>query len=133
MRVIIAGAGEIGWYIAGEVSADRHDVTIIDDEESRIRQVNSTLDVKAINGSAGSAHVLIKAGVMDADLVVAVTSAPASPWSRRGWRSWPVTSIWIRRWSVPVATSRHWYVGMRVAGWRPDGAMRSWVDQSTTS
>lgn len=75
MRVIIAGAGEIGWYIAGEVSADRHDVTIIDDEESRIRQVNSTLDVKAINGSAGSAHVLIKAGVMDADLVVAVTGS----------------------------------------------------------
>jgi trk system potassium uptake protein TrkA len=75
MRVIIAGAGEIGWYIAGDVSADGHDVTIIDDEVSRIRQVNSALDVKAINGSAGSAHVLIKAGVMEADLVVAVTGS----------------------------------------------------------
>lgn len=75
MRVIVAGAGEIGWFIAGKVSAEGHDVTIIDKDERRIRQVNDELDVQAMCGSAGSAHVLIKAGIADADLLVAVTGS----------------------------------------------------------
>lgn len=75
MRIIVAGAGEIGWYIAGRISADEHDVTIIDQDPSRIRQVNAELDVQALCGSAGSAHMLLKAGVDQTDLLVAVTGS----------------------------------------------------------
>lgn len=75
MRVIVAGAGEIGWYVAGKISAEDHDVTIIDRDESRIRQVNNELDVRALCGSAGSAHLLVQAGIVETDLVVAVTGS----------------------------------------------------------
>jgi len=73
MQVIIAGAGEIGWYIAQEVSADGHDVTMIDNDEDKIRQITSDLDVQSIYGSAASAAILTRAQVEKCDLFVAVT------------------------------------------------------------
>jgi trk system potassium uptake protein TrkA len=60
MQVIIAGAGEIGRYIAEQVSNDGHDVTVIDHDEDQINDVNSTLDVQAVCGSASSAAILVK-------------------------------------------------------------------------
>ncbi|MBN1844315.1 MAG: Trk system potassium transporter TrkA [Sedimentisphaerales bacterium] len=73
MRVIIAGAGEIGWYVAEVISADGHDVTLIDDDDEKIRQVASDLDVQCLCGSAASAAILEQAQVARADLFVAVT------------------------------------------------------------
>jgi len=73
MRVIVAGAGEIGWYIAEQVSAHGHDVTIIDNDETRIKEVESQLDVQAVYGTAASVAMLLQAGVEQADLVIAVT------------------------------------------------------------
>jgi trk system potassium uptake protein TrkA len=75
MRVIIAGAGEIGWYVAEQVSADGHDVTIIDNDEDIIRRVSAGLDVQALCGSAASAAVLSKCGVEKTDLFLAVTNS----------------------------------------------------------
>jgi trk system potassium uptake protein TrkA len=75
MRVIVAGAGEVGWFIAGKVSGQGHDVTIIDRDEKRIRQINDELDVRALCGSAGSAHMLLQAGIAETDLLVAVTGS----------------------------------------------------------
>jgi len=75
MRVIITGAGEIGWYIAEKVSADNHDVTLIDKDENRIRKVSAELDVQPLLGEAASANVLIRAGVFETDLLVAVTGS----------------------------------------------------------
>ena len=73
MRVIVAGAGEIGWYIAEQVSANGHDVTIIDNDEGRIKDVESQLDVRVLYGTAASVSMLIKAGVEQVDLLIAVT------------------------------------------------------------
>ncbi len=73
MQVIIAGAGEIGWYVAEKVSADGHDVTVIDDDENKIRQVTSDLDVQSVHGSAASAAILTQAQIEKSDLFVAVT------------------------------------------------------------
>ena len=73
MRTIIAGAGEIGWYIAEQISAANHDVTIIDPDEEKIRQVTNDLDVNSLCGSAASAANLIQAEVDQADLFIAVT------------------------------------------------------------
>lgn len=75
MRVIVAGAGEIGWYIAGEVSRAGHDVTLIDNDSERIRRVRDELDVQTVSGLAGSVGVLMKAGAAESDLLVAVTAS----------------------------------------------------------
>ena len=75
MKVIIAGAGEIGWYVAEQVSAAGHDVTLIDNDDDKVRHVAETLDVRAMLGSAGSARTLLEAGVVEADLLLAVTGS----------------------------------------------------------
>ncbi len=75
MRVVIAGAGEIGWYIADQVSSQGHDVTVIDPSKDKIRQVNSSLDVHAVEGSAASAQILGQIAVAEADLFVAVSGS----------------------------------------------------------
>jgi trk system potassium uptake protein TrkA len=75
MRVIIAGAGEIGWYIADRVSKDGHDVTIIECDQEKARLAQSNLDAHVITASAASAAVLVGAGVALADLFIAVTGS----------------------------------------------------------
>ena len=73
MRVIIAGAGEIGWYIAEQVSADGHDVVLIESEQDKVHHAASHLDVEVLYGSAARASILTNAGVSQADLFIAVT------------------------------------------------------------
>ncbi len=75
MRVMIAGAGEIGWYIAEEVAKTGHDVTIIDTDKERIRKVNSALDVHAVVGSAASAATLEQLSVGNVDIFLAVSGS----------------------------------------------------------
>jgi len=73
MRVIVAGAGEIGWYLAEEISRHGHDATLIDSASHVARQAESGLDVRVLHGSAASVATLLKAGVAETDLFVAVT------------------------------------------------------------
>ena len=78
MRVIVAGAGDIGWYVAERVSRDGHDVTIIDNNPQKVQQVQSGLDVQIIHDSAASAEVQLRAGVHETDLFIAVTGSDDS-------------------------------------------------------
>ena len=73
MRVIVAGAGEIGWYMAEQISAAGHDVTVIDSDEEKTRQITTHLDVQMLYGTAASAALLTQAGVDLTDLFLAVT------------------------------------------------------------
>jgi len=73
MRVIVAGAGEIGWYLAEQISAAGHDVTVIDSDDQKTRQITAHLDVQVLCGTAASAALLSQAGVDQADLFLAVT------------------------------------------------------------
>lgn len=73
MRVIVAGAGEVGWNIAKQISADGHDVTIIDNNEGVIDQVSGGLGVRAMFGRVASITTLREAGVAKADIVLAFT------------------------------------------------------------
>lgn len=70
MRVIIAGAGEVGSNIAAGL-ADSHEVVVIDPDPARVEAVTYTLDVLAIEGSGTSLSVLKEAGVERADIVIA--------------------------------------------------------------
>ncbi len=73
MRAIVVGAGDVGYDVAQMLSRQRHDVTVIDTDQSKIEHVRDTLDVMAIHGSGTSAETLMQARILDADLVVAVT------------------------------------------------------------
>ena len=75
MRVIVAGAGEIGWYLAEQISAAGHDVTVIDSDEQKAGEITANLDVHVLCGTAASAAMLSEAGVDQTDLFVAVTSS----------------------------------------------------------
>ncbi|MEM7140647.1 MAG: Trk system potassium transporter TrkA [Actinomycetota bacterium] len=74
MHVIVIGAGEVGSYVADRLSREGHDVAIVDMDVSRLRQLGDDLDVLTVAGSGTHPQTLERAGVADADLLVAVTS-----------------------------------------------------------
>jgi len=71
MRILITGAGEVGFLVASELYAD-HDVTVIDKDPVACSRLQE-MDVKILMGNAANARLLIEAGVKKADIVVAVT------------------------------------------------------------
>ena len=75
MRIIIIGAGEVGYNIADILSKEGNDVVIIDKDEEQLRMVSENLDVQAIQGSGSSPHVLKEADLDRSDMVVAVTDS----------------------------------------------------------
>lgn len=74
MKIIIAGAGEVGFHIAKLLSYESQDITLIDSEKEHLAYADSHLDLRTIKGDATSIAILKDADVKDADLVVAVTS-----------------------------------------------------------
>lgn len=73
MKIIIVGAGKVGYILALMLSKENHEVTVIDIKESRIAIIEERLDVRAICGSGTSKTVLQEAGAEDADILAAVT------------------------------------------------------------
>lgn len=73
MKVIICGAGQVGWQIARQLSSERNDVTVVDVNPDLVRRATDTLDVQGITGFASYPDVLERAGARDADLVIAAT------------------------------------------------------------
>ncbi|MFZ5791953.1 MAG: Trk system potassium transporter TrkA [Pseudomonadota bacterium] len=73
MKVIICGAGQVGFNIARYLSREENDITVIDVEPSLIERISDTLDVRGVVGYAAHPDVLEQAGARDADLLIAVT------------------------------------------------------------
>ncbi|SPH21341.1 Trk system potassium uptake protein TrkA [Ascidiaceihabitans donghaensis] len=73
MKVIICGAGQVGWQIARHLSGERNDVTVVDQDPDLVRRATDTLDVQGVAGFASYPNVLDKAGARDADMVIAAT------------------------------------------------------------
>ncbi|HVN57404.1 MAG TPA: Trk system potassium transporter TrkA [Bacteroidales bacterium] len=73
MRIIIAGAGEVGTHLAKMLSNENHEILLIDSEEERLRPIDSSLDVLTYHGSATSVHLLQNAMKKKTDLFIAVT------------------------------------------------------------
>ncbi|MDN5248840.1 Trk system potassium transporter TrkA [Bartonella sp. TP] len=73
MHVIICGVGQVGYGIAKKLSAEEHDVTVIDTSPSLIENVCNNLDVRGITGHGAHPAILAAAGAADADMLVAVT------------------------------------------------------------
>lgn len=74
MHIIVVGAGEVGSYVAERLSAQQHDVVVVDVDGQRLEYVSNHLDVGVVEGSGTSASVLDQAGMDHADLLLAVTS-----------------------------------------------------------
>ena len=73
MKIIICGAGQVGWQIARHLSGERNDVTVIDNNAELIRRATDVLDVQGVTGFASHPDVLDRAGAHDADLIIAAT------------------------------------------------------------
>lgn len=75
MKIIIVGAGEVGFHIAQRLSEESHDVVLIDKDPEKIRRITEDLDVQAILGSGTSPEMLKNTGITDADMLVAATDS----------------------------------------------------------
>lgn len=73
MRIIIAGAGEVGTHLAKMLSNENHEIIIIDPEESRLKPIDATLDVLTYQGSSTSVKTLQDSMKKKTDLFIAVT------------------------------------------------------------
>ncbi|MEL6103709.1 MAG: Trk system potassium transporter TrkA [Pseudomonadota bacterium] len=73
MKVIICGAGQVGWQIARHLSGERNDVTVVDNDPDLVRRATDTLDVQGVAGFASYPDILERAGARDADMVIAAT------------------------------------------------------------
>ena len=75
MRVIICGAGRVGYGLASRLSQERNTVTVIDTSPDLIRQITNELDVRGVIGHGSHPDVLVRAGIRDCDMIIAVTYA----------------------------------------------------------
>ena len=75
MKLIICGAGQVGWQIAKHLSSENNDITVIDKDPELVRRLTNSLDVAGVTGLASHPHILERAGAKDADMIIAVTNA----------------------------------------------------------
>ncbi len=74
MKMIVCGAGQVGYQIARHLSDEGNAVTVIDVNPSLVRQVTDALDVSGVTGFASHPDVLSSAGANDCDMLIAATS-----------------------------------------------------------
>ena len=75
MRIILIGAGKVGHILADRLTAEEHDVTIIDNNEEVVDRCQDSMDVMCIKGNGANAKTLVEAGVDRADIVIATTAS----------------------------------------------------------
>lgn len=74
MKIILAGAGDVGFHLAKLLSYENHDIVIIDIDDEKLRRISSNLDVGTIRGNSTAYNVLEEAEVANADLFISATS-----------------------------------------------------------
>jgi len=73
MRVLIVGAGQVGYFLSERLSLEGHEVTLIDRSDENMRQAENRLNVLGITGNGASAETLEQAGIDETDIFIAVT------------------------------------------------------------
>ncbi len=73
MKIIICGAGQVGWQIARHLSGEANDVAIVDNNAALVRRATDTLEVSGVVGFASHPDILEKAGAREADMIIAAT------------------------------------------------------------
>ena len=75
MKIIILGAGQVGGSLAEHLASEANDITVVDTDGDRLRDLGDRLDIRTIQGRASLPNVLRQAGADDADMLVAVTNS----------------------------------------------------------
>ncbi|GBC62171.1 Trk system potassium transporter TrkA [Desulfonema ishimotonii] len=75
MKIIIVGAGEVGFHIASHLARENKEVVMIDQDAEAIRRVSDHLDVQTLIGPGNSPVILEDAGIRDAEILLAVTNS----------------------------------------------------------
>ncbi|MGI9332997.1 MAG: Trk system potassium transporter TrkA [Gammaproteobacteria bacterium] len=75
MKIIVLGAGQVGSNVAENLASEANDITVVDRDVSRLRQLQDHLDIRVVVGNAAHPDVLARAGAEDADMILAVTSS----------------------------------------------------------
>jgi trk system potassium uptake protein len=75
MKIVIVGAGEVGYHIASRLALENKDVTVVDQDPDAIRRVAEDIDVRTLAGSGSSPSVLEEAGIREAEILLAVTNS----------------------------------------------------------
>ena len=73
MKIIICGAGQVGWQLARHLSTENNSVTVVDNNGTLVRRITDQLDVAGVTGFASHPEVLERAGARDADMIIAAT------------------------------------------------------------
>ncbi|MBD3645479.1 Trk system potassium transporter TrkA, partial [Alcanivorax sp.] len=75
MKIIILGAGQVGGTLAENLANERNDITVIDTDAERLRELGDRLDIGTVRGMGCYPAVLKDAGAEDADMLIAVTNS----------------------------------------------------------
>jgi trk system potassium uptake protein TrkA len=75
MKIIIVGAGQVGGTLAENLASEANDITVIDCNADRLRELQDKLDIRTIEGQGSYPDVLEQAGAEDADMLIAVANS----------------------------------------------------------
>jgi trk system potassium uptake protein TrkA len=75
MKIIILGAGQVGGSLAEHLASEANDITVVDTDGERLRDLGDRLDIRTVQGRGSLPSVLRQAGADDADMLVAVTNS----------------------------------------------------------
>ncbi|MCB9552943.1 MAG: NAD-binding protein [Myxococcales bacterium] len=75
MKIVVVGAGEVGFNIAARLVGEGHDVVLVERDEGILNRATEGLDIQGLRGHGARPRVLEEAGIKDADMLVAVTDS----------------------------------------------------------
>ncbi len=75
MKILIVGAGAVGFNLAKQLSKEGHDISVVEKDPELVKRINEKLDVFVASGSASSPAILEEAGIKNADMILAVTNS----------------------------------------------------------
>jgi trk system potassium uptake protein TrkA len=75
MKILILGAGQVGGTLAENLASEDFDVTLVDRDGNRLRELRDRFDIQTVQGMASHPDVLRRAGADDADMLIAVTNS----------------------------------------------------------
>ena len=75
MKILILGAGQVGSTVAESLVGEANDITIVDTDGDKLRQLQDRLDLRTLTGNAAHPSVLEQAGIVDTDILLAVTQS----------------------------------------------------------
>jgi len=75
MKIVIVGGGKVGYTLAQQLSSEKHDITLVDNNAEVLAHAYETLDIMCIKGNGASVDILKAADVSQTDILLAVTDS----------------------------------------------------------